>query len=203
MKKRAKLITAILMTILPCSALARQSGSALEKVLAGTDAQLAPAFGGAMERLASLELSAPAAAQAPVELADVTEKWTSEDEVISAFPHVYKLIHSEENSRILKVFSFTDAKGVERRLEVYYTGGDWMQYGLTYIATTAGQTGGRVAIYAINDLSTPDKEEGEVAPKIDPFDTKALSDFIAGDFLDADGGVKPSFKSLASAAAAQ
>lgn len=199
----AKLITAIFLTTMPCAALGA-GDTMLHGVpsLLTTDAYFGPAFAGALERLSALKLPAPAATPAalkPVELADVTEKWTSEGDVVSAFPHVYKLIHSEENSRIIKVFSFTDPGGVERRLEVFYTGGDWMQYGLTYFATTAGQAKDLVAIYAISDLSTPDKEDGEIAPKIDPFDPVKLAGFITGDFLDASGGVKPAFKSLASA----
>lgn len=196
--KRAKLTTAILMTLIPCSALAQRDGS-IDKVLAGTDAQFAPAFAVAMERLIAVELPAPAADRAP-ELLDVTEKWIRDGEVVSAYPYVYKLFPSHENSRIIKVFSLIDAMGSERRLEIYYTGGDWMQYGLTYIVTNAGRSKDRVSVYPIKDLSTPDTEDGETAPRIDPFDDIALSAFITGAFLDEDCGVKPSFKSIASAA---
>lgn len=211
MKESAKLITAIFLTTMPCSALAARSGNGdtLQQgvpSLRNIDAQFAPAFAGALERLASVVLPAPSAApyaapeadRAP-ELLDVTEKWTRDGEVVSAFPQVYKLFQSYENARIIKVFSLVDALGGERRLEVYYSGGDWMQYGVTYIITNAGRYKDRVSVYPVSDLSTPDTEDGEVAPKIDPFDDIALTAFITGAFLDENCGVKPSFKSIASA----
>ncbi|HAF94816.1 MAG: hypothetical protein A2X34_02550 [Elusimicrobia bacterium GWC2_51_8] len=128
-------------------------------------------------------------------LVDITETCTSEGEVVSAYPAVYKMIVSEENSRILKVFRFTDLEGIERRIEVYFTGGDWMKYGLTYFVTNVGADKGRA--YFINDLSTADRENGRIAPRIDPFDSKKLADFIAADFLDSNGSVKAVFSGLA------
>ena len=132
-------------------------------------------------------------------LQDITAQCTQNYEVVSAYPGIYKLIHTEENSRILKVFSFTDSKGLARRVEVYFTGGDWMQYGLTYIATTAGQKNGQVSAYFIDDLSTPDREDGAVAPRVNPLDPQQLMGFVAAEFLDANGSVKAGFTSAAAA----
>lgn len=206
MKKPAKPVICIILTAVSGYAFAQSdavSSSALEKVLAGTDAQFAPALAGALEQIPVFTLPAPSPARDGArnrELTDVTEKWTCQGEVISAYPKIYKLFNSEENSRILKVFHFTDPKGSERRVEVYFTGGDWMQYGLTYFATTAGPSKDQANVYPISDLSTPDPEDGTIAPKIDPFDSKKLAEFIVNDFLDADGNVKPGFKSIAAAA---
>ncbi|MBU2573311.1 MAG: hypothetical protein KKH28_04460 [Elusimicrobia bacterium] len=206
MKKLAKSITCIILAAASGSAFA-QSGvinnSVLENVLAGTDAQLAPALNSALGQLPFFTLPAPAMARDGArnrELTDVTEKWTCQGDVISAYPKIYKLFHSEENSRIIKIFHFTDPKGSERRIEVYFTGGDWMQYGLTYFATTAGPSKDQANVYPISDLSTSDPEDGAIAPKSDPFDFKKLADFIINDFLDADGNVKSGFKSIAAAA---
>jgi hypothetical protein len=132
-------------------------------------------------------------------LQDITAQCTQNYEVVSAFPGIYKLVHTEENSRILKVFSFTDSKGLSRRIEVYFTGGDWMQYGLTYIATNAGQKNGQVSAYFIDALSTPDHEDGAVAPRINPLDPQQLINFVAAEFLDANGNVKAGFTSAAAA----
>ncbi len=204
MKTSAKLITVICLTVLSRSAFAQQDGSAFEKIIAGTDAQFAPAFAAGLEGLKALEIQVPAAVPAAdraPEFLDVTEKWTRDGEVVSAFPKVYKLFQSYENARIIKVFTLIDAAGSERRLEVYYTGGDWMQYGVTYIVTNAGKSKDRVSVYPVSELSTPDTEDGETAPAVDPFDGIALSAFITGSFLDEDCGVRASFKSIVTAAA--
>lgn len=134
-----------------------------------------------------------------VRLQDITAQCTKDGEVVSAYPGVYKLVHTEENSRVLKVFSFTDTKGISRRVEVYFTGGDWMQYGLTYIATTAGQKNGQVSAYFIDALSTPDHEDGAVAPRVNPLDPQQLIGFVAAEFLDAAGNVKSAYSSAAAA----
>ena len=131
-----------------------------------------------------------------VHLQDITDKCLKDGEVVSAYPGIYPLIHSEENSRILKVFRFTDSKGTDRRVEVYFTGGDWMQYGLTYIVTNAGQNNGQVSAYFIDDLSTPDRQDGSVAPKVNPLDSQQLAGFVSSDLLDADGNVKSAFTSV-------
>ncbi len=206
MKKYSKLVSIVSLIILSGSAFALSNtpDSALEAVIANTDAQLAPAVSGAMERFQAPDVSALSAERAVshnVQLVDITEKCTHNGEVVSAYPAIYKLIQKEENSRIIKVFRFTDAKGNERRLEVLFTGGDWMQYGLTYIATNAGPDKDHVKAYFVNELSTPDREEGAVAPAVDPFDPAGLVNFIAADFLDADGNVKAAFGSVASAPA--
>ena len=206
MKKFTKFVSCITLITLSGSAFA-QSGignSALETVIANTDAQLAPAMSGAMENYQAGAFPAPSVSQAVVrsiQLTDITDKCTYEGEVISAYPGIYKMVHNEENSRIIKVFRFMDPKGLERRIEVYFTGGDWMQYGLVYFATTAGQNKDQANAYFINDLSTPDHEEGSIAPRINPFDSQKLANFVAADFLDTTGNVKPSFKSIAAAPA--
>ncbi len=206
MKKFAELVSCLVLFALSGSAFAQSdlNKSALESLISSTDAQLAPAVSGAMEKGQAPAVPAPSAAVAAVSgvrLQDITDKCTQQGEVVSAYPGIYKLIHSEENSRIIRVFRFSDAKGNDRRVEVYFTGGDWMQYGLTYLATNAGPDKNRVNAYFIEDLSTPDREEGGIAPRIDPFDTQKLAGFIAAEFLNAAGGVKASFVSAASAAA--
>lgn len=161
------------------------------------------------------QASAPAKIQAPavpapsismltpggVGLVDITRNCLKDGEVVSAYPAIYNKIHSEENSRILNVFRIIDSRGVERRLEVYFTGGDWMKYGLVYFVTNAGQNGGQIGAYFMNDLSTPDREEGAVAPNVDPFDHKKLVAYISSDFLDVNANVKAGFSSAAVAAA--
>ncbi len=207
MKKFAKFISCIALVSLSGSAFARpNTGSALDAVLANTDAQLASAMTGAMEP--SLDIARPepvavcAAAAHNIRLQDITDKHTSQGEVVASFPAIYKMIHSEENSRIIKVFRFTDRKGAERLVEVYYTGGDWMQYGLTYIVTNAGPDKDQVNAYFVSELSTSDREEGAVAPAVNPFDAQKLPEFIASDFLDASGNVNAAFSSVASVASA-
>lgn len=143
------------------------------------------------------------AAASRLQLSDITDKCTHGDEVVSAFPSVYKLFPSEENSRIIKVFRYADAKGTEHRIEVYYTGGDWMQYGLTYIITDAGENRTQARAFYINELSTSDRENGEAAPAVDPFDNAQLSAFIVNGFLDANGKVRAGLNSVASAPALQ
>ncbi len=155
--------------------------------------QLAPASAGSPQ-----VPSVPAPALVPgysrgVALQDITESCKQGYDVVSAYPAIYGQIHSEENSRILKVFRFTDAKGLDRRIEVYFTGGDWMQYGLTYIITTAGQKNGQVSAYFIADLSTPDREDGAVAPKVNPLDPQQLAAFISSSLLDTNGNMNGAF----------
>ncbi|MCX5793831.1 MAG: hypothetical protein NTY45_16670 [Elusimicrobia bacterium] len=204
MKKYVKLVPCILFAALSGSAFARPNlgNSALEAVIAGTDAQLAPALSSALEQYqpAPVPAAEPEKA-AQVRLTDITEKCTHNGEVVSAYPAIYKMVPSEENSRVIKVFSFRDAKGVERRLEVFYTGGDWMQYGLTYFVTDAGQERAQAGAYFMTDLSTSDREEGAVAPKVDPFNMPQLTGFIVAEFLDAAGKVKAAFGSVAIASA--
>lgn len=132
-----------------------------------------------------------------VGLHDITWKSTQNGEVVSAFPEIYRKIHSEENSRIIKVFRVLDSRGEERRLEVYYTGGDWMRYGLVYFVTNVRQRRGLVSAYFMKDLSTPDREDGAVAPRIDPFDINKLVAYISADFLDSEGNVKSVFGAAA------
>ena len=133
-----------------------------------------------------------------VQLTDITDNCIRNGEVVSAFPAVYKMFQSEENSRIIKVFQFTDAKGIQHRMEVYYTGGDWMQYGLAYIITDAGAKD-QASAYFVNELSTSDRENGAAAPAVNPFEDAKLADFIVNSFLDANGNVKTGLCSVATA----
>ena len=76
-----------------------------------------------------------------------------------------------------------------------------MQYGLTYIVTNAGRNKDRVNAYLVSDLSTPDREEGGIAPRVNPFDPIKLGGFISADFLDAAGNVRVVFSSIAAISA--
>ena len=128
-----------------------------------------------------------------IQLKDITEKCTiNGDEVVPAFPkQVYRPIVNHENHRILRVYSYVYPKdGGERRIEVWYAGGDWMQFGLVYLVTNAGPDKGLIRTYLVKELSTQDPEEGSLAPGIDPFDFPKLESFISADFLAPDGRVK-------------
>lgn len=172
-------------------------------------AQSNPALGSLAGSAAMAEVSVPAVplpyrpmiSPGGVGLIDITWKCTQNGEVVSAFPAIYRNIPSEENSRIIRVFRVMDSRGAESRLEVYYTGGDWMQYGLVYFVTSAGQRAGLVRAYFMKDLSTPDREDGAVAPRVDPFDLNKLVGFISADFMDAEGNVKSVFGGAAVASA--
>ena len=201
MKKYAKFVLSISLITLPGYAFAQSGVSAdpaLARVIANTDAQFAAALPAAM----ALDVPAPVivrAAASRIQLTDITDKCTHGDEVVSAYPALYKLFPSEENSRVIKVFRFADSKGAERRIEVYFTGGDWMQYGLTYLITNSGENKNQASAFFVSELSTPDREDGAVAPVVNPFDAGKLSEFIVGDFLDVKGNVKIGLSSVASA----
>ena len=174
----------------------------------------APAFagpeGGAVSALHALAADLPPdgdnipepavmpAGDASVLLADITEQCVRDYEVVSAFPKVYQMFPSEENARIIKVYIFSTPDGGTRRLEVYFTGSDWMRYGLVYFITNAGPDKDRASAYFIGELSTPDLENGNIAPAINPFDTQALVNFIVNDFLDRDGAIRGTFSTIAS-----
>lgn len=143
----------------------------------------------------------PVLSMGGVGLIDITWKCTQNGEVVSAFPSIYRSIPSHENSRIIKVFRVLNSKGEETRMEVYYTGGDWMQYGLVYFVTNAGQRRGLVRAYFMKDLSTPDLEDGALAPRVDPFNLEKLVDYISSGFMDAEGNVKAVFGGAAVASA--
>lgn len=198
MKKFAKFALGISLVALSGPAFA-QSGVSAAPALA----QLAAA----LPAVQQMDIPAPAAiartAASRIQLADITDKCTHGDEVVSAFPAVYKMFPSEENSRIIKVFRYTDAKGTEHRIEVYYTGGDWMQYGMTYVITDAGENRSQARAFFVSQLSTSDRENGETAPAVNPFDNAQLSDFLVNGFLDAGGKVKPGLNSVASVPALQ
>jgi hypothetical protein len=206
MKKLLKFVSYVAFATLSGSVFAQTgiSNFPLETVISNTDARLASAMDSAMEQYQAVTLPSPSISRAgsfQVQLIDITDTCTYGGEVISLYPSIYKMINSEENSRIIRVFSFTDLKGTKRRIEVFFTGGDWMQYGLTYVATNAGQITDQVNAYFIRDLSTPDHENGEIAPRIDPFDFPKLIKFLSIDFLNADGNVKTVFNSIATAPA--
>jgi hypothetical protein len=144
----------------------------------------------------------PSCEQTSPSAQDITLNWTYRGKVISAFPEVYPLIEKEENADIIRVFSLNRSPlcppGYQRRVEVFYTGGDWMAYGLTYFVTDAPNKGEGVpdekaAAYFIEALSTPDKENGDLAPEINPLDPKELEEFIVTHFLDEIGNVRPEF----------
>ena len=206
MKKLAKFVSYITLATLSGSAFARPNtgNPVLETLVANTDTQLAPAMNIAMEQYQAVTLPVPSMSRVEsrrIQLIDITEKCTYQGEVVSAYPGIYKMFQSEENSRIIKVFGFMDSKGIERRVEVYFTGGDWMQYGLIYLITNAGLNKGQANAYFVSALSTTDRENGAVPPMVNPFDSEKLPDFIGADFLDAEGNVKTEFTSIAAAAA--
>lgn len=193
MKNSVKLFSLIVLVSLSGSAFA-QSAPALSS-LAGSAAM--PEV-----RLPAVPLPVrPTLALGGVGLNDITWKCIQNGEVVSAFPAIYRQIPREENSRIIRVFRVLDSKGEETRLEVFYTGGDWMQYGLVYFVTNAGQRRGLVRAFFMADLSTPDREDGAVAPKVDPFDLNQLVGYISSAFMDAEGKVQPVFGGAAVASA--
>ena len=184
----------------PFPVMANDKTAALEAVLAGTDPALSRAMSAAGEASpAAAEPKVLVTAMDPdrVYVQDITKDCTVKDEVVSAYPELYELIPREENYLVLKVFRFTDPKGMERRVEVFYTGGDWMRHGMTYFATTAGPDASQARAYYISELSTPDREEGSVPPVISPKDTQRVAGYIAADFLEEDGLVRSSFSSIA------
>jgi len=204
MIKFAKFALSLSLVTLSGSAFAKTGpvDYALENAISHTDAQLAAVIPAAQD----LDVPEPVIARATaslIQLADITDKCTHNGEVVSAFPSVYKMFPSEENSRIIKVFTYADAKGTQHRIEVYYTGGDWMQYGLAYLITDAGENRSLARAFFASQLSTSDRENGEVAPAVNPFDNAQLSDFLVNSFLDASGKVKPGLSSVASVPALQ
>ena len=163
-------------------------------------ASIQPAYGGIQRNLSVLsrDLSLVSA----VSLEDVTARWTFRDEVISAFPATVARVPREENWRIIKVFSYFQGDAAnpqnERRVEVMYTGGDWMEYGIVYFIANSPNAAAEVsfyesAAYKMSDLSTTDLEDGAVAPAVDPLNDEALRTYISTKFLDANGAVAAGF----------
>jgi hypothetical protein len=153
--------------------------------------------------VATLALAAPAALA--VDVADVTAQWTFRYEVISAFPQTVARIPQEENFRAIKVFRYFQGDATnplnERRVEVFYTGGDWMEFGYVYFVANSPNPRHDIfadgaAAYFMKDLSTTDREDGAVAPAVNPLDDSALKNFIISKFLDASGAVAPGFVPL-------
>lgn len=137
-------------------------------------------------------------------LTDLTKELTYRGRAVSAFPENYSSIPKEENADIIKVFKITrhpSCSAYERRIEVFYTGGDWMAHGLTYFITDApnkahGVPDEKAAVYFLSELSTEDHEMGEIPPKINPHDDKALRVFITQTFLDESAKVKPEYRPI-------
>jgi hypothetical protein len=193
MKKFAVSIGSVILISLAGSAFAMPGSAVLSGVIANTDAQLAPLMADA--GTADIAVPEPAgAALSTVKLTDITGRYTTNGEVASSYPEVYAQVPKEENSLIKRVFGFTAGDGSERKIEVMLTGGDWMQYALIYFITNAGPD--KVSAYFIPQLSTPDRENGEVPPAIDPNDLQKLADFIVNGFLNADGSVKADYTSV-------
>lgn len=136
-----------------------------------------------------------------VELFDVTSHWIFRYTVVSAFPKTYDRIPKEENADIIAVFHYQveplGKPAGQRRIEVFYTGGDWMNYGLTYVVSNAENVAHSIfadgsAAYFIPKLSTPDRENGAVPPEIDPKNIGALKNYLTNEFLDQAGKVNSS-----------
>jgi hypothetical protein len=206
MKKPVKFAFCISLLALSFSVSARAHGNEpiLDTVIADTDAQFASALNRAREQCQAIATpvpSVPIAGSGNIRLEDITGQCVSNYEVVSAYPGLYRIVPSEENMRIIKVFRLTDARGDERRIEVYYTGGDWMRYGYTYFGMNAERREDRADAYFISALSTADREKGAVPPAVNPFNFQKLAEFISADFLNADGTVKSVFRSAVSAPA--
>ena len=140
-----------------------------------------------------------------LEISDVSDKWRFRENIISAFPKAYEVIPKEENANIIRVFHYFQGDSTnplnERRIEVFYTGGDWMEFGLTYfVANSPNRPAGvhpeTSGAYFLQALSTSDREEGAEAPEVDPLDAGALKTFIEDRFLDDAGNVREGFKPL-------
>jgi hypothetical protein len=201
MKKFAVSISSAVLFALSGQAFAMPGSAVLADVVARTDARLA-AFVPAAADLPQIEAPAPVRTARTVQLTDVTDKYTKNGEVVTSYPAVYPQVPKEENSLIIKVFRFTARDGAERKIEVFLTGGDWMQYALIYFVTNAGPDKNKASAYFMPRLSTPDRENGSVAPEIDPQDTQKVAAFIVNEFLDGNGNLKTGYTSIASATAA-
>lgn len=158
------------------------------------------AFASLVTRAGSVDIQVPApSAAAPAEdiragiqLTDITDKCAVNGEVVSAFPAAFARIPKEENILVTRVYRFTARDGAERKVEIVITGGDWMQYPLIYIVSNAGASA-KAAAYFVPELSTPDRENGEVAPEVDFHDQAALVQFITGRFLDRNGAPQAAY----------
>jgi hypothetical protein len=156
-------------------------------------------------------LIVPCANAAAPNLADVSESWIYGYDIVSAFPWVYNTIPTEENADIDFIYHFQEGGYVhpfyQRRVEIFYTGGDWMQYGLVYFITDAQQeitVKGKVIhywpdgprAYFIPEMSTTDFEGGEIPPRIDPFNAAQRITYLRYTFLNNKGWVHPRYKPL-------
>lgn len=168
-----------LVSLLSLSAPAMAGGSALADLMASAG---------------PVEIQIPnaprAAAPAGLELTDITDKCAVDGEINTAFPAAFARIPAEENILVTRVFRL-NANGAESKIEVVITGGDWMQYPFIYFVTNAGQ--GAARAYFVPALSTPDAENGEVAPEVDFHDQDALRGFILNRFLDRSGAPQAAY----------
>lgn len=164
-----------------------------------------------------------------ITLTNVTKQYTYKyDNVVSAFPELYwNTIPTEENFHITTVYHFNALKSALsnenpgrfgddyslRRIEVFVTGGDWMEYPIVYFVTDAeqiipaGKPGCETSTsnegcrffndqpraYNIPQLSTPDREDGAVAPEVSVSDEAQIVKFIKERFLDANGMIQDGF----------
>lgn len=131
------------------------------------------------------------------QLIDITKERTQDYEVVPVYPKLYTLplFEKAENRRIIRVYGLSYSKSEDMKIEVYYTGGDWMRFGFVYLVTAGDNW---ASAYFISTLSTPDREEGSIPPAISPFDAEKLHDFIVNGFLDENGNVKEKFQKVAS-----
>ena len=135
------------------------------------------------------------------------------------FADLSSLMVQHENTGINRIFEFRVSDQKEpmniRRVEVHFSGGDWMTYPLIYFLTDAEQirviNGKPVGYYPggapyrrhyddprayfIKDLSTSDFENGEIPPVLDIFrvSNKEIIKYIKTKFLTKDGMVQGSF----------
>ncbi len=140
-----------------------------------------------------------------IELNDVSQNWMFRGNLVSAFPQYYDLIPKEENANIIRIFHYFQGDVSnplnERRIEVFYTGGDWMEFGYTYLVTNSPNARHRIypdnaGAYFIQELSTTDREDGAMAPMVDPLDPEAIKCFIRDRFLTEYGDVREGLKPL-------
>jgi len=166
-----------------------------------------------------------------VKLEDVTKRFTYRYyNVLSAFPKIYKHIPKEENTERVHIAQFqgkdrkqkTDSSDYyKRRIELFFSGGDWMNHVRVFLVTDAAQvmekdgkpllysdgrmrtrSAGSARAYYVLDLSTSDYENGKTPPKVDlwkgdeGFSAKRTMEYYRTTFLDKNGWVKPQFVPL-------
>ena len=137
-------------------------------------------------------------------LKNVSNEWSFRGSIVSAFPGAIKNMNLRENFEVKEVFQFNDPKDNQLvRVELFFTGGDAETYPQFYIFTNArngksiieSSSSTRFEVYYISDFSSPDLELGEIAPKIDPFESSihVLRNYILRNFFKKDGVVSRDF----------